>query len=119
MRGATDDDQDRPQRFVSSAIWELPFGRGRKFLNGMPAVANTFLGDWQIEGIYTGQSGPPLSWGNVLFLGDRRGFHVPRSGTVAALAIDALGQRAAGRWVAVAAEQTGLISQTREIRRGG
>lgn len=72
-------DQDRPQRFVTSAIWELPFGRGRKFLAAMPAVPNTFFGGWQIEGIYTGQSGPPLSWGNVLFVGDVHNITLPVS----------------------------------------
>ena len=71
-------DQDRSHRFVTSVIWELPFGRGRKFLTGMPIVADTFLGGWQIEGIYTGQSGPPLSWGNVLFVGDIHDITLPR-----------------------------------------
>ena len=42
-------DQDRPQRFVTSVIWEMPFGRGRKFLTTMPVLADTFLGGWQIE----------------------------------------------------------------------
>jgi len=72
-------DQDRPQRFVISAIWELPFGRGRKFLSGMRPLADTFLGGWQIEGVYTGQAGPPLSWGNVLFIGDIHDITLPRS----------------------------------------
>jgi hypothetical protein len=72
-------DQDRAQRFVTSVIWELPFGRGRKFMANAPAVADTFLGGWQIEGIYTGQGGPPLSWGNVLFIGDIHDITVPVS----------------------------------------
>jgi hypothetical protein len=71
-------DQDRPHRIVTSVIWELPFGRGRKFLTTMPVLAETFLGGWQIEGIYTGQSGPPLSWGNVLFVGDIHNITLPR-----------------------------------------
>ena len=62
-------DQDRPHRFVVSAIWELPFGRGRKFLNSMPAAGEKILGGWQIQGVYTAQGGAPLSWGNMLFYG--------------------------------------------------
>ena len=62
-------DQDRPHRFVLSAIWELPFGRGKKLLGAVPTAADKILGGWQIQGIYTGQGGAPLSWGNVLFYG--------------------------------------------------
>ena len=72
-------DQDRAQRFVTSVIWELPFGRGRRFMAHAPAVADTFLGGWQIQGVYTGQGGPPLSWGNVLFTGDIHNITVPVS----------------------------------------
>lgn len=79
-------DQDRPQRFVTSVIWELPFGRSRKFMNTMPAIAEAMFGGWQVEGIYTGQSGPPLSWGNVLFMGDIHDITLP------------LGQRTPDAW---------------------
>jgi hypothetical protein len=44
----------------------------------MPVLAETFLGGWQLQGIYTGQSGPPLSWGNVLFVGDIHNITLPR-----------------------------------------
>ncbi len=72
-------DQDRPHRVVISAIWELPFGRGRRFLASWPVAADKLFGGWQIQGIYTGQGGPPTSWGNVLFLGDIHNITLPAS----------------------------------------
>jgi hypothetical protein len=62
-------DQDRAHRIVVSGIWELPLGRGKRWLN-TSNLADKFLGGWQVQGLYTGQGGPPLGWGNVLFIGD-------------------------------------------------
>ncbi len=50
--------QDIPQMVVLSYIYELPFGRGRKYLNH--GVASAVLGGWQIGGIQRYQSGQPL-----------------------------------------------------------
>jgi hypothetical protein len=60
----------RPHRFVASGIWELPFGRSRRWGKGLNSFANGFLGDWQVQGIYQLQSGGPISWGNIFFQGD-------------------------------------------------
>ncbi len=46
------------QRFVLSALYELPFGAGKSFLN-RGGVVNELLGGWQIGSIYTVQSGLP------------------------------------------------------------
>jgi hypothetical protein len=35
-------------RVVANAIWQLPFGRGRRFLAGAPAVVNHVVGGWQL-----------------------------------------------------------------------
>ena len=61
-------DQDFPHRFVATGIWELPFGKGRRWIS-RAAGAELWSG-WQVQGVYTFQSGQALSWGNVLFLGD-------------------------------------------------
>ncbi|MFL6464249.1 MAG: carboxypeptidase regulatory-like domain-containing protein, partial [Bryobacteraceae bacterium] len=45
-------------RFVLSALYELPFGSGKTFLN-RGGVLNEFLGGWQIGSIYTLQTGLP------------------------------------------------------------
>jgi len=46
-----------PNRFVTSALYQLPFGRGRKYLSQTHSVADAILGGWMITGIYTAQSG--------------------------------------------------------------
>lgn len=61
-------DQDFPHRFVATGIWELPFGKGRRFGSRGPG-AELWSG-WQVQGVYTFQSGQALGWGNVLFIGD-------------------------------------------------
>jgi hypothetical protein len=71
-------DQDRPHRFVISGIWELPFGRGRRLLGSAPAVVDKFAGGWQIQGVYTAQSGQALGFGNALFYGDIHDITLPK-----------------------------------------
>jgi hypothetical protein len=46
----------------ASASWEVPVGRGRRFLNSPPALLEGFVGGWRIAGIYRFQSGLPLSF---------------------------------------------------------
>lgn len=71
--------QDRPQRVVINGIYEVPFGRGRRFLN-RGGWANAIAGGWSFQGIYQGQSGPPIGFGNVLYYGgDLAGIVLPRS----------------------------------------
>ena len=57
-------------RFVSSFVYDLPFGRGRRFGNGTSGAVNQIIGDWQINGIYQWQSGFPIT---VLRSGDPLG----------------------------------------------
>jgi hypothetical protein len=61
---------ERPHRWTFSAIYELPFGQGKKWGNDWNAWAEAFLGGWQIQGIYEWQSGEPLVLPNVFFSGD-------------------------------------------------
>ena len=49
-----------PQRFVSSILYELPFGKGKPWLNNN-AIVNQILGGWQVGSIITLQSGRPLN----------------------------------------------------------
>jgi hypothetical protein len=50
---------DRTHNLQLTAVWELPFGKGRPFLNGKGALV--FLaGGWQINGIVSLYSGLPL-----------------------------------------------------------
>lgn len=53
--------QDIPHTFVLSYIYELPVGKGKKFLN-KGGLTDKVLGDWQVGGIQRYQSGQPLSF---------------------------------------------------------
>lgn len=48
-------------RFANTVVYELPVGRGRKFLSGIPRPANTFIGGWQISVITLMQTGQFLT----------------------------------------------------------
>ncbi len=55
-------DLDIRHRFVISYVYELPFGRGRKFGSGASRLLDTALGGWQVNGFTTFQNGNPLSF---------------------------------------------------------
>ncbi len=50
---------DTPQTLVATAVYEIPVGRGRRWLNGK-GVVESILGGWQVNAIAAIQSGPPL-----------------------------------------------------------
>ncbi|MDX2181838.1 MAG: TonB-dependent receptor [Bryobacteraceae bacterium] len=51
---------DVNQRFVTSALWDLPFGKGRP-MNIENGFLNTIVGGWQVGSIITIQSGFPIT----------------------------------------------------------
>ncbi len=76
--------QDHTHRATVSWIYQLPFGRGMKFLTGIHGLGNAVLGGWQLQGIYTYQTGAPLTWADTTMLTDGKGV--------------ALGDRNPSRW---------------------
>jgi Carboxypeptidase regulatory-like domain len=54
--------QDIPHTFVMSYIYELPVGKGRKFLN-KGGVVDKVIGGWQVGGVQRYQTGQPLAFG--------------------------------------------------------
>lgn len=56
-------DIDLAHRFVVAYIYELPFGRGRRFGASWSKGLHTVLGGWQFNGITVFQSGTPISIG--------------------------------------------------------
>jgi hypothetical protein len=52
---------DVPQRLVVSYSYQLPFGKGKRFLSTAGLMAGVVSG-WEVNGIYTAQSGTPLSF---------------------------------------------------------
>ena len=61
--------EDRPNRFVLSGVYALPFGEDQRYGGGAPRWLRTAIGGWSVSGIYTYQSGAVLTWGNVIYLG--------------------------------------------------
>ncbi len=53
------------QRLTVASVYELPFGKGRKFLGGANRWVDSALGGWALSGIYTYNSGLPLRFGST------------------------------------------------------
>jgi TonB dependent receptor len=54
-------DFDVNHRFVTSFVYQLPIGRGKKFGGSMGRAADLAIGGWQVTGILTFQKGFPFS----------------------------------------------------------
>jgi hypothetical protein len=54
-------DFDVNHRFVTSVVYQLPVGRGKRFGNSMNKAADLAIGGWQVTGITTFQKGFPFS----------------------------------------------------------
>ena len=52
---------DVRHRFSFSGSYELPFGNGRRFLNGVTGVADQMVSGWQVNLISSAQSGFPFT----------------------------------------------------------
>ncbi len=68
---------DRPHRLTVNGIIELPFGKGRSFLNNTNGFISRVVSGWQVQGIYAYQSGSPLGFGNLIFNGDLKNIRLP------------------------------------------
>jgi hypothetical protein len=55
---------DAPHRFVLGYSYELPFGPGKRYFQG-PGFGRHFASGWELNGVYTVQSGTPLPLYNV------------------------------------------------------
>ena len=51
---------DQRQRFVTSYVYELPVGKGKKYWQSSGGIANKLVGGWSINGITTFGSGHPF-----------------------------------------------------------
>jgi hypothetical protein len=58
---------DRPHRLAMSGIWELPFGKGRKWGGSWNRLVEGVLGGWQLNGVYLAQSGMPFALSSDLY----------------------------------------------------
>jgi hypothetical protein len=61
---------DRPQTLVVSYTYDLPFGRGKRFLSGANGVLDQVVGGWRVAGIQSYASGLPINFpGGVDYTG--------------------------------------------------
>jgi hypothetical protein len=72
-------DQDRTHRIAITGLWELPFGRGKRWGANVHPVPSKLISGWQAQGIYQGQSGPALGFGNAIFFGNLKDIPLPKS----------------------------------------
>ncbi|MBL8173541.1 MAG: TonB-dependent receptor [Bryobacterales bacterium] len=70
---------DRPQVFQSTAIYELPFGPGKKFAPAAKGIMRHLIGGWQVQATYQAQSGAPIGFGNIILRGDLASLVLPAS----------------------------------------
>lgn len=57
-------DFDRTHNFVQSYVYELPFGKDKRFLQS--GIGRWVLGDWQVNGIFTLMTGRPITFGTTV-----------------------------------------------------
>ncbi|MBK5291085.1 MAG: TonB-dependent receptor [Acidobacteriia bacterium] len=75
-------DFDVSHRWVTYALWELPFGKGKKWMRDANRVVNGALGNWELNVIQTLENGIPHSYGfagspNVYLPGGQRANMAP------------------------------------------
>ncbi len=62
---------DRPHNITVASVYNLPFGKGKRFINSSNGVVSRLVGGWQNTVTFTYTSGLPWSLpGNVLYLKD-------------------------------------------------
>lgn len=54
-------DFDRSQRFVASAVYQLPFGQGQHFGSSWNKPVDSVLGGWQLSTILSKETGAPFN----------------------------------------------------------
>ncbi|HUL76282.1 MAG TPA: carboxypeptidase regulatory-like domain-containing protein [Vicinamibacteria bacterium] len=72
---------DIPHNLVASFVWDLPWGKGRRFEPS--GVAGALLSGWQLAGIATFQSGVPIAITQVTNFNAFAGFGTQRPNRVA------------------------------------
>ncbi len=103
--------QDVPHRLTVNGILELPFGRGRSLGADVNTVTSVLISGWQMQGIFSYQTGFPIGFGNIIFTGALDDIALPAS------------ERTVARWFntdagfnKVAAQQLGSNVRTFPLR---
>lgn len=93
------------QRVTGNLIYELPFGKGKRYLAGAHPAARAVLGNWELNGVYSFYSGQFLTpaWtgpdpSGIAFTGSRTPAQVTIRPDHLRDANISTGQRSTGRW---------------------
>lgn len=68
-------DQDVPNAFLTSGVYDLPYGHKRRFGSQSNKYLNAIAGGWQVTGLWIWQSGRPLA---LSATNNNPGFNNPR-----------------------------------------
>ncbi len=101
-----DSNGDIPHVFVSSILWDLPFGAGRA--HEPHGVVGAIVNDWQVVGLVTLQSGIPVAVTQTTNFNAFAGFGTQRPDLVGDPTLPA-DQRTAAHWFNTAAFSTAPI----------
>jgi hypothetical protein len=71
--------QTSKARMTGAAIYELPLGKGRHFMNNVNPIVNGVLGGWGVSALFTYNTGIPIRLGSAVVTGDPALSH-PTSG---------------------------------------
>ena len=71
-------DFDRTHALTGATVWEVPVGRGKRFLGSSHGIVNQVLGGWTINSIFTVMSGEPFAVRSGSFTAN--GSHESRAG---------------------------------------
>jgi hypothetical protein len=55
-------DFDMRHQINANAVWQLPFGTGRRWLSNMPKVGQAIVGNWQFSNIFRWNTGMPIGF---------------------------------------------------------
>ena len=85
-------ENDLRHRLVLNGVWELPFGRNRRWGADAHPLVNALIGDWNVSFIWQWQTGRPnLTLGNVYYDGDINALKTDFSGDVSQPVFDTSG----------------------------
>ncbi len=86
---------DIPHVFVASAVWDLPWGSGRR--SEIPGVLGALANNWTVTGLLTLQSGVPIAIAQTTNNNGFAGFGTQRPNLIGDPTLPA-GERSVSRW---------------------
>jgi hypothetical protein len=92
-------DLDRTHVLHGSGIYELPFGRGKRFLSTAHGLTRTLVDGWQLEASWQHNTGAPLGFGDALLVQSLQSVALPS------------GQQTIAHWFNTAAFDTNSADQ--------